>query len=66
MTDARSLQQLVDDAAQATRKIWNHLERLTAEAFAAAEQQRLIEKAKANARKRELGPMHGRPRVAAT
>jgi hypothetical protein len=37
MTDDRSLQQKVDDAARATWEIW--LERLTAEAFAAAEQQ---------------------------
>ena len=66
MTDDRSLQQKVDDAARATWEIWNHLERLTAEAFAAAEQQRFIEEAKANARKRETEPTHGRPRVAAT
>jgi hypothetical protein len=60
------LRELVVSAGRATAEIKNHLERLTAEAFAAAEQQRFIEEAKANARKRETEPTHGRSRVAAT
>jgi hypothetical protein len=49
----RSLQQKVDDAAEASAQIWKHIRRLTNEAFAAAEQQRLTEETRANARKRK-------------
>jgi hypothetical protein len=65
MNDDQSLRERVASAAQASRDIWRHLEKLTAAAFAAAEQQKLIEETRANARKRELGLTHGWPRVAA-
>jgi hypothetical protein len=66
MTDDRSLREKVADAARATADIRRHIERLTTEAFAAAERQRLIEEARANARKRGSEPTHGLPRVAAS
>jgi hypothetical protein len=45
MTDDRSLREKVADAARATADIRRHVEHLTNEAFAAAEQQRRIEEA---------------------
>jgi hypothetical protein len=65
MTD-EPLRERGASAAQASAQIWDRVRRLTSEAFAAAEQQRLTEEVRANARKREPEPTHGRPRVTAT